>query len=1263
MNALLDEGSTATLINEKIVKDIGARCKRTDVIIKSIGGENSISICNKKVNFQIVSDTNVFPINNALVVKNLSLPMQTINSNLLDFCAHKTAIHLKQLECPPDILLGQDQCNLIITREFRELVKNKLILSKCLLGWSIHGSLKTEKVSNVYNLNVNSDTCDSHCHEEIYKLIKSYFDLESLGIKSNLTSNLDDKLAYQIFDKTSKHKGHYWEVGLLWKDIDTDLPNSRVVALRRLYLIEKRLDRDALFADLYYKEMDRLFENNFAKPADETCLGKRIWYLPHFGVVNINKPGKVRLVFDAAAKTAGKSFNDLLLTGPDLLKNLLGVLMRFRQKPYAIKSDMRDMFLKIKIIKEDQDAQRFLWRGRDRIGQPKEYVMTSMIFGAKSSPSTALYIKNKNASNFSTRYPEAAKGIIENTYMDDYLDSCDSPAEAKARIHQVTEISKAANWELHSWASNDPSIVSDTFGNNHTNFKFKQLIEDSNEKVLGLKWQNQTDELLFNLNKNKISENFFIQEPTKRQFLAIIMSIFDPLGLLTPFTTQSRIIMQLIWATGINWDDKIPQNEFTLWKKWLQNLQVVKECRIVRCYVLRDTIVKSTELHVFCDASERAYAAVAYWKFIFSNGKSHVSIIMSKSRVTPLKSTSIPRLELQAALLASRIAKTIAQEHEFIINRRVFWSDSKTVLCWIRKDPRDFKMFVANRLGEIRENSNVTEWRWVPTRENPADDATRFVPEALKKGSRWLNGPKFLMLEENQWPIEISNKTSQQPTEFLLNQNIIATVVSSESSIIDFSRFSSLNRLLFTLSRVFQSIDLWKKRSLEPAKCYDKAFQYCIKMSQKMSFHDEITSLKNSKSLSKNSRLLCLNVYLDNENILRAEGRLSRLSKNISYGKLIVLDSKNIITDMLIKQYHEKYYHGSNETILNEIRQKFWIIGLRKKLRSVVSNCTICKILRAHPTNPKMSALPKERLAYCMRPFSHSGLDYFGPMSVKVGRRREKRWGALFTCLTTRAIHLEIVNSLSSDSAIMAIKRFSARRGLPLVFYSDNGTNFRAAAKELSEFWKEIRKDSLISEFTIKNKFVWKFIPPSAPHMGGAWERLVKSVKNALKVVLKDQAPKEELLHTLFTEIEHTINSRPLTHVSTDSRDPEALTPNHFLIGSSSGEIRFGRYDAPTSCSRKQWQTAQYFADCFWKRWLKEYLPTLMPSRKWHEKQENLRIGDIVLILDDNLPRNQWKKGIVIEVFPGTDGEVRIVNLKTAGGILTRAVRKLVKFA
>ena len=249
---------------------------------------------------------------------------------------------------------------------------------------------------------------------------------------------------------------------------------------------------------------------------------------------------------------------------------------------------------------------------------------------------------------------------------------------------------------------------------------------------------------------------------------------------------------------------------------------------------------------------------------------------------------------------------------------------------------------------------------------------------------------------------------------------------------------------------------------------YECAKAICIKQSQQLSFFHEINDLQNHKSVSRTSRILSLNPFLDEHGILRAGGRIEKFSANISLVKPIILNKSEQFTKLLIRHYHEKYYHGSHETITNEIRQHYWIFGLRQALRTVISRCIICKMLRAQTANPKMAALPSARMAYRLRPFSHCGLDYFGPMMVKIGRRREKRWGALFTCMTTRAIHLELAHTLSTDSVIMALKRFIARRGTSLYIYSDNGTNFRGAAKELNQATKELNKNTL-EDFAAKN--------------------------------------------------------------------------------------------------------------------------------------------------------------------------------------------------
>lgn len=264
-----------------------------------------------------------------------------------------------------------------------------------------------------------------------------------------------------------------------------------------------------------------------------------------------------------------------------------------------------------------------------------------------------------------------------------------------------------------------------------------------------------------------------------------------------------------------------------------------------------------------------------------------------------------------------------------------------------------------------------------------------------------------------------------------------------------------------------------------------------------------------------------------------------------------------------------------------------------------------------------------------------------------------------------RAVHLEIGHSLNTDSAILAFKRFMAFRSIPIASYSDNGTNFKGMCRELKDAIILLNRcGGKLEEFAARNKFYWYFNPPAAPHMGGVWESLIKTVKTAITAATSEICPREETLQTIFAEVMHTVNSRPLTHVSLDPRDKEALTPNHFLIGSSSGAIKFSGDNKISPCTRKQWKICEMTTEIFWKRWLQEYLPTLIPRKKGFWKEEvPITEGDIVLVLDDQIPRNQWRKGVVTRIHPSKDGESRMADVKTALSILLRPTRKLVKFS
>lgn len=351
------------------------------------------------------------------------------------------------------------------------------------------------------------------------------------------------------------------------------------------------------------------------------------------------------------------------------------------------------------------------------------------------------------------------------------------------------------------------------------------------------------------------------------------------------------------------------------------------------------------------------------------------------------------------------------------------------------------------------------------------------------------------------------------------------------------------------------------------------------------------------------------------------------LSEEIPFDKkfAIILPRKYPTTANVIQFYHEKFGHANRETVTNELRQRFWIPNIRTAVRQAVNECVWCKVHRCRAQAPMMAPLPVSRMAAYIRPFHSVGIDYLGPIEVTVGRRKEKRWVAVFTCLAVRAVHLELVASLSTQSCLMAIRRFSCRRGVPSEIFSDNATCFKGANNEMQRIHCECA-DELVSATT-----AWHFNPPATPHMGGIWERMVRSVKESMKALDDGRTLSDEVLFTTIAEAEDMINARPLTYMSQEAAYEEAITPNHFLRGTvvNADLIVDGTVDTAASL-RDAYKRSQQLANQMWERWLKEYLPTINRRTKWFEEKKQLQVNDLVFLVDGKIERTgaegSWKK-------------------------------------
>ncbi|XP_054279078.1 uncharacterized protein LOC128997464 [Macrosteles quadrilineatus] len=351
--------------------------------------------------------------------------------------------------------------------------------------------------------------------------------------------------------------------------------------------------------------------------------------------------------------------------------------------------------------------------------------------------------------------------------------------------------------------------------------------------------------------------------------------------------------------------------------------------------------------------------------------------------------------------------------------------------------------------------------------------------------------------------------------------------------------------------------------------------------------------------------------------------------------------------------------------MLASLRQQYWPLKGRDLARKVVHSCIKCFRVKPRTSQPQMGDLPTSRLEIT-HPFSNTGTDFCGPIFTRSSRRRNspkiKSYIVLFVCMTTKAIHLELVSDLTTEAFIAAFKRFISRRGICNNIYSDNGTNYVGASrelKELRELFKTQEHQRRVIEETSIHKITWHFIPPKSPHFGGLWEAGVKSMKHHLKRVVGNVSLTHEATYTVLTLIEACLNSRPLTPISNHPNDPLPLTPGHFLTGRALTTLPEPSLLNVTMNRLSMWQQTQQMVQHFWARWSKEYLTFLQQRPKWTSETKNITPGQLVVIREDNLPPMKWVTGRVTEVHPGDDGRVRVATVKTTTGVYKRAVNRL----
>ena len=1097
-----------------------------------------------------------------------------------------------------------------------------------------------------------------------------------------------------------KNEAGNWELPLPIKTNDVSFPNNREFALSRLKSLTRSFERKPQMEADYFNFMANLFRRGHAqtvevKPPSENASCTRrgnTWYLPHFGVYHPRKPKKIRVVFDASAMFQGRSLNRELLSGPDSLNNLLGILIRFRRKKIGVICDIEQMFHAFYVYPPHQDLMRFVWyRDNDKANEIIDYKMTVHIFGNTSSPAVATFGLRKTADEGKEEFGDAAnKFVHDDFYVDDGITSCDSVDETLHLVTNTRDMLRTANLRLHKIASNSSKVMKllpqqDKVENLRDLDPSRDPLPQ--QRSLGVVWNLEKDAFTFQV---LLPEKPF----TRRGVLAVVNSIYDPLGFAIPTTLQGRLLLRELVQLGsakdasktLGWDDPLPNAPLKKWLKWKNSLEELNELSIPRCYRSGDLgELSQLEIHAFSDASEKAIATVIYIKSVSTEGNTSISLLYAQAKRSPKQATTIPRLELCAAVLSVSAVKWITRELKLNITKIVFYTDSKVVLGYIRSESKRFYLYVANRVEIIRSISNPDQWRFVESKDNPADIATHGKTPLDLKNSLWFRGPDFLKVDsppQDPTDIEIKERDPEIREEITTyaSQSELSTKGLRSKRFQRFSKWSTLRRALALLIKKAASEKAQRNVQLPPSDTQNtsqitpqphlslsdlkKAESLMMQTVQRETYTREIQSLDDSTSRNgvsvteiRKSSIYRLQPFLDNKGILRVGGRLRRADMEYEEKHPAILPKSSHLTTLAIRHYHEDVHHQGKQITHGRIRDAgIWIVGASRRISNCINQCTTCKKLRGKPQTQIMADLPEERLE-TPPPFTNVGFDVFGPWTIQTKKLRggalnSKRWGLVFTCLNCRAIHIEVLESMDTNSFICALRRFFAIRGPPALLRCDRGTNFIGAKSELDDALNSMNQEAINNYITNQN-CEWQFNPPRASHFGGVWERQIGTIRRVLDGMFSSLGSCQlthELLITLMAEVTGIVDSRPIAAISADPEQPQPLSPNSLLTMKTRPLLSPpGVFLSQDLYSRRHWRRAQYLADQFWTRWKHEYLQSLQARSKWNDVKPNLQVDDIV-IMNDNSPRNQWPLARIVNVMKSKDGKVRKVQLVTMVG-------------
>lgn len=1258
VRAVLDSGSQVSFITQDCANRLKLKQTNKYTTISGIGTSSiqsfqlpPVNVSSRTTQFETTIEFYVLPVITSVV------PTATICTSTLSI----PAVIQNQLADPAfdkprqiDALIGAEV--------FYELIQgNRMSISahsfahQTKLGWIITGKLPFTNRDRSVMLSLNKQIP-----------MASDSALALLTSSKSQQEGQEEIIAEEHFKSTVTRNEHgRFVVRIPLKQHPSALGNSLNLATKRFFNLERKLSKDSNLSNQYNEFMSEYVKLGHMQLVEENRDPTSYNFLPHHAVVkDSSTTTKTRVVFDASAITStGLSLNDIMVKGPTVQPTLVSTLLRFRLHRIALTADIEKMYRQILVSAEDCYLQSICYRS-NRADTLKKYTLNTVTYGTKAAPFLATRCLVELSSTAPSKLSQRA--IRNDFYVDDLLSGGESEEECFQLYKEVLETLNSAGMSLRKWCTSSKGLLTQLPTVQDEPNYLLQLNENDTVNTLGITWSPFFDCFKFSLKVWSPPTHM-----TKRSLLSDINKIYDPLGFITPVLIKGKIFLQKLWLLKLDWDTVLPDELCTQWSIFYKNMSGLQAISINRRVLCNDH-TRSFQVHGFSDASQEAYGACIYIRSRNVRGEWSSSLVISRSRVAPIKQSTIPRLELCGAALLSELVSEVLTELTKVaivipVENIVLWTDSTIVLAWI-KSIQPLKSFIANRVARILDNTCQTQWRHVPTIDNPADLISRGVPaQSLSDNVLWWNGPSWLIHDEDLWP-DSPSLPSELP-EIRKVKLVLAAISDVNNNIIDrFSRWMPLVRTTAWILRFMFNVKISSSESQQrhsgPLSVSElqRATICLVRISQKVAFAREFTDLSEGMLVGNKSKLKTLHPYIDSNGLIRVGGRLEKSSLPYSQKHPLVIPSDHKITKLLFTYEHERLLHAGPQLMMAQINRCYWPLRGKALARNTVHKCIVCFRFKPVLETPFMAPLPSERVVVS-RAFARSGVDFCGPILIRSGIRRvvsKKCYVAVFVCFTTRAIHLELVSDLSTQAFLAALTRFMARRGLCSHIHSDNGTNFVGASKVLRNYFQKSKGVQSVVDVLANQGVQWHFIPPSAPHFGGLWEAAVKSAKHHLLKVTRGSLLDSEKMNTLLCKIEAILNSRPLTSIPGDPSDLQALTPSHFLIGGSPVLPAEPNVSSEPLNRLRQFEIVQAKAQTFWKRWSREYLPQLQKRNRWTSLRRSVQIGDVAILKEDNLPPLHWKLVRIVAVHPGSDGIIRVVTVKLCSGAeLRRPTTKL----